>query len=65
MVQGLRNKIQKAAPSIKGTHNIINMVLTGPTPNDRKIAYEDAPTIPAPPVPELHVEITFLILFGS
>lgn len=57
---GLRSNIQKAAASITGTTNIVNIVLTGDTPNAMSPAYETEPMIPAPPVPEDHVDITFL-----
>lgn len=57
---GLRNSIQKAAPSIIGTLSIISIVCTGDTPNAMRPAYDTAPMIPAPPVPDDHVDITFL-----
>lgn len=60
MVHGLRSSTQNAAPSINGTLNINNIVLTGDTPNDINAAYEKLPKMPAPPVPDDHVDITFL-----
>lgn len=56
----MRNKIQKAAPSIKGTLNMSSIVFTGDTPKAMRAAYEVAPIMPAPPVPDDHVDITFL-----
>lgn len=57
---GLRNRIQKVAPSNIGINIIMSIVLTGVTPNVISPAYDTAPIIPAPPVPEDHVDMTFL-----
>lgn len=61
-VHGLRSNSQKVPASIIGTANIINIVLNGVTPYEIKAAYEKLPKIPAPPVPEDHVDMTFLIV---
>lgn len=43
--------------------DINKIVLTGDRPSEIRAAYENDPKIPAPPVPEDHVEMTFLYVF--
>lgn len=57
---GRRSTPQKATASIAGTTIIISIVVTGVTPNAMSPAYEREPMTPAPPVPDDHVDITFL-----
>lgn len=54
--------IQNAITSIIGTSNIINNVVRESIPKARKPAYETAPITPAPPVPDDHVDTTFLAM---
>lgn len=57
---GRRSTPQKATASMAGTTIIISIVVTGVTPNAISPAYEREPMTPAPPVPDDHVDITFL-----
>lgn len=57
---GDRSKIQNAVATITGTTSIISMVSVGVKPSEISAAYEKDPRIPAPPVPDAYVEITFL-----
>lgn len=43
-----------------GTNNMIRTVFWGLTPAVRNAAYETAPTIPEPPVPDAYVDTTLL-----
>ena len=43
-----------------GTMVITSRVFRGESPTDVKPAYDRAPNIPAPPVPEEYADITFL-----
>lgn len=60
MQLGFLSKIQNAAPSRSGTLNIRSIVFTGEIPTATRPAYDSDPIIPAPPVPDDHVDITFL-----
>lgn len=57
---GRRSINQNATASNAGTTNITSKVATGVKPNSINPAYDSAPITPAPPVPDDHVEITFL-----
>lgn len=59
-LRGRRNTPQKAIASKIGTTIIISIVSTGVTPSEIRPAYEREPITPAPPVPDDHVDITFL-----
>ena len=48
-----------------GTDTITSSVCWLFNPNDRRTVKHKAPTIPAPPVPELHVEIVFLLKYAE
>lgn len=60
MIVGLRSIIQKENASSAGKSNIINIVSRGLTLSARSEAYESEPITPAPPVPDDHVDTTFL-----
>lgn len=60
IVHGLRNNNQNVTPSNTGTINMTSIVFRGERPIEIKAAYEKLPKIPAPPVPDDHVDMTFL-----
>lgn len=57
---GRRKSPQNTIASMTGIEIIISIVFTGVTPSEMRPAYEREPKTPAPPVPEDHVDTTFL-----